>query len=87
MWKKNLVHLRIQVIQVMRRTLDRFRVLRVDTLSSIPVLLTASLSLHTDVLGALKLDVIKFKVMDCPFPLPDTLSYSPGSVISVSKGQ
>lgn len=70
----------------MRRTLVTFRVLMVDTLSSTPVLLTASLSLHTDVLGALKLDMIKIKVLDCPFSLPDTLSYSPGKVISVAKG-
>lgn len=85
MQKKNLVHLSIHIIQVTRRTLGMFRVLMVDSFSSKPGVLTAFLSLHAEVLGALNLDMIKFNVMDCLSPLPDTLFYSCGTVISVSK--
>lgn len=62
--EKVLVYLRIQIILGRRKTPSMFRVLMGDNSQAS----TASLSFHWDVLRALKLDMIKFKVMDHPSP-------------------
>lgn len=70
--EKVLVYLRIQIFSERRKTPSMFRVLMGDN-SQAP---TASLSFHWDVLQALKLDMIKFKVMDYPSPPATFLQHS-----------